>query len=313
MDTKKDDAELSAKIRNLKISANKYFDECISELEKEEYDSFRPIHLSIDHYWDQLSPELKEEGNRILKKFISIGKNIANICNNSTLVDEVDQRELSKDIKAIRAALQLRYHHYNDATVAHDEGKVFGILPPSQDEGATLPSSAKNSFNRKIKNIDRLLQLLDENSLSLTSQQSSLNENISRYKKNTAFLMMWIDKERPELEDVNDTIKDVFRSFDIKATRADDIEHQDVITRKIIEEIKTSEFLIADLTGSRPSVYYEVGYAHAIGKRVILFRKKGTKLHFDLAGYNCPEYSNLRDLREQLSKRLESMTGKKPE
>jgi nucleoside 2-deoxyribosyltransferase len=131
-------------------------------------------------------------------------------------------------------------------------------------------------------------------------------ENTTRFdRENTAFLMMWINPEMPELDDVHGTVQEVFKSFNIKATRADEIEHEGIITSRVIEEIKTSNFLFADLTGERPSVYYEIGYAHAIGKPVILFRKKGTRIHFDLAAYNCPEYENLGDLRKRLTRRLE--------
>ena len=106
--------------------------------------------------------------------------------------------------------------------------------------------------------------------------------------------------------------KRVSLSSVLKRVRADEIEHSEVITDKIMEKIRSSEFLLADLSGERPSVYYEIGYAHALKRRVIMYRSKGTNLHFDLAAYNCPEYSNLTDLKSKLIARLSFMTNKNP-
>ncbi len=121
---------------------------------------------------------------------------------------------------------------------------------------------------------------------------------------------MPIDPERPELVDVLATIKDVAARFEITARRADEIEHQDVITKVILNEIKTCEYLIADLSHERPNVYYEVGYAHAHDKKPILFRRQNTKLHFDLSVHNVPEYKNMTDLRELLTRRFEAILGR---
>jgi nucleoside 2-deoxyribosyltransferase len=75
-------------------------------------------------------------------------------------------------------------------------------------------------------------------------------------------------------------------------------------THQIIDDIhgkiQTCGFVIADLTIGRPNVYYEVGCAMALGKKLILTSKKDREVHFDLAGYNRIEWSGSENLKKQL-------------
>lgn len=198
--------------------------------------------------------------------------------------------ELSRNLKVIVEALRL---HPTD-----DEGNIFVTRLPS------LVENARRAF-------DQTLEFVRSASAPSESNLPQLQGATLRVEPNTAFVLMWMDPEHPELEDVCNMVKEVAQGFGIKAQRADDVEHQGSITDLVLTRIRTSEFLIADLTGERPNVYYEIGYAHALGKKPILFRRNSTKTHFDLAGYNVPEYRNITDLKHLLTKRLEAMTGRK--
>lgn len=143
-------------------------------------------------------------------------------------------------------------------------------------------------------------------------QSAVVTEPSTATKRNTAFVIMPMDRSKPELEDVLGAIKEVCLGFSIKAYRADEIEHQDRITNVILDEIRNCDVLIADLSYERPNVYYEVGYAHALNKKPILYRRQGTALHFDLSVHNVPEYRNITELRELLRRRLEAILGRSP-
>ena len=200
--------------------------------------------------------------------------------------------------------------------------------PVNSETITNIQLTGENSFDEylRYKSLDELLERVyverDPSRDSLhwplsatgTAESAMMEALVERkeIKRNTAFVLMAMDRARPELEDIYNTIKEICAEFGLNAYRADRIEHQESITARILEEIRTCEYLVADLTLERPNVYYEIGYAHAMNKKPILYRKAGTYLHFDLAVHNVPEYENNMELRELLRKRLVAISGREP-
>lgn len=265
-----------------------------------------------DMYWTELPKEIRSEATRLNDRLVSLMGQAARTVRNTPLASEADQRDVMTGTKAMRAALLLRRFRSWDTGILNDEDIVLGVTPAGQSDDEPLsPTEAGQVFADWAEKISAILDLVAASTALGPVGGREVAETV-RYRPGTAFIMMWMDKSQPELIDVSDTVKDVSAQFDIRAARADNIEHEGLITERILTEIKTSEFCFADLSGSRPNVYYEVGFAHALPRRVILFRKAGTGLHFDLAGYNRPEYENLRDLKEKLTQRLGALTNKEP-
>lgn len=103
-----------------------------------------------------------------------------------------------------------------------------------------------------------------------------------------------------------DAIQTSFHDTPYRPLRADDIESNNDINAEIIQAIKGSKFLIADVTGNRGGVYYEAGYAKAAGMEVIWLCKQGfeTDRHFDTEHYNHIMYSTYEELTEKLHRRI---------
>lgn len=84
--------------------------------------------------------------------------------------------------------------------------------------------------------------------------------------------------------------------------------HNDNIYVKMLEEITACKFLIADLTSQNNGVYYEAGYAKALGKTVILTCKDDDfkNRHFDIAQVQTLSWSNADNLANVLSQQIKN-------
>lgn len=114
---------------------------------------------------------------------------------------------------------------------------------------------------------------------------------------NTVFLIMPFKKEYDELYNL---YKEVCKNSGFKAVRTDKVLSLDKILPRIIQGIRNSAFVIADVTETSPNVFYEIGFAEGLGRPVIATAKVDTKLPFDLVDTPVTFWSSLDDLKSKL-------------
>ncbi len=102
-------------------------------------------------------------------------------------------------------------------------------------------------------------------------------------------------------------------------------EPEGTITDEILSRIESARLVLADLTYERPNCYYEVGYAHALEKKVIFSARRDhdprrenrgpsdPKIHFDLDSHKFSfwddgDWTSLRvELRDRIAEWLRSI------
>lgn len=119
------------------------------------------------------------------------------------------------------------------------------------------------------------------------------------------FVAMSFDKD---LDIVFKSIEESCDMCGFKAHRVDLEEHNEKICDKIIADIKSSRFVIADFTGQRHNVYYEAGFAKGVGLEVIWCCKEDEKdnLKFDIRQYNHILWNDYEDLKSRLINRIQA-------
>ena len=117
------------------------------------------------------------------------------------------------------------------------------------------------------------------------------------------FISMPMDKDKCEnVDTIRAGIKSAVEESGNTPYFLDKDTHNDNIYNKMMEEIISCKFLIADLTSQNPGVYYEAGYAKAAGKTVIFTCKEDDfeSVHFDIKQTQMVIWNNESTLTEKL-------------
>lgn len=131
-------------------------------------------------------------------------------------------------------------------------------------------------------------------------------EALKEINKNSkaVFVAMCFDKDLKGIFD--NAILPACQECGFEALRVDSTEHNEKICDKIIADIKSSRFVIADFTRQKHGVYFEAGFAQGLGLKVIWTCKKAEadSLNFDTRQYNHILWDDCEDFKGQLIDRI---------
>ena len=127
------------------------------------------------------------------------------------------------------------------------------------------------------------------------------------------FVAMWFDEELNPLEEA---IAEAIRCAGYAPLRIDKHPGEERIDHRIEVELKKSRFVVADLTGHRGGVYFEAGFARALGRPVFFCCREDhfKKVHFDTRQFNCLRWDldSLEELKRDLRYSIENVCGRGP-
>jgi hypothetical protein len=132
-----------------------------------------------------------------------------------------------------------------------------------------------------------------------------------RLMRSTEVFVIISFSDEGHLLDAYDTFVRVCDKRGFKAYKVDEhLDAQQRIIPSIVEGIRRSAFIIADVSELKPNVLWELGYAQALAKDVITTAKEGTILPFDIVDVPTQYWDSQRSLGEKLERSIDRLLGK---
>lgn len=199
--------------------------------------------------------------------------------------------------------------------------------------GESVPLDSEVIYSRNESELRNLMEELTEqeyidDKLSTDGYPSAsikikgighIKQKATEEKKDSCFVAMWFNDEMDKVYD--QCIVPACHEAGYEPVRVDRENYNGDITDRIISQIRTTAFTIADMSGYRGGVYYEAGFARGLRKEVILTCKKewfdgdpneNKKVHFDINHLNIIvwEPDELDVFKTALTDRIVATMGK---
>jgi hypothetical protein len=195
--------------------------------------------------------------------------------------------------------------------MVHDH-VLTGIAEPIEEIRRSLPPEAEGA-GVPAKMLQLLLDSLDDPKITSEDYYARVLQTTKAIGDyfftqsrggRTIFIAMSFD---PAMVDVVEAIEAAAKACELNAWRADQFAYTGTAINDVIYDgLRKADYVVVDLTGARPNVYFEAGYAHALGKAPFYIAKDGTKVEFDVSGYPVLFYTSMKQLREDLTQRVQA-------
>lgn len=217
-----------------------------------------------------------------------------------------------------------------ERTVQHQERdlkRMYELNDKMKQELVERKDEAVSSLDNQLNEIVKSIEEIKKDKLS-NAELKKMQDNVEVAKINATRQYEEAISALSSIEEIKLTID---KAFVIMSYGADKLHIFDVIKKQLSEEgitvfradtvinqgsdivshvrnyIDESDIIIADISERNPSVMYELGYAHGLGKSVILLTSDESSISFDLSNYRVIFYEKSNEGLEFLKEKLKGV------
>ncbi|HEY8269859.1 MAG TPA: hypothetical protein VIG33_03160 [Pseudobdellovibrionaceae bacterium] len=254
---------------------------------------------------------------------VKVGKMVGQALQNAVddTIDEIEsaRREARrKDSSALWDTTKEILSEICDTEVTRANNQAVDIVGQTSRDG-TFASIAAQHFSQFGSNLRWRIQTKIA-SLKAKSEFIALKTPEDRIAHGVpdVAIMMWFPTAERDGQEACEKAQNKFHTIEevvLNATEGratvrkfDDpnILPQDRISAAIEKWLEKAVLVICDLEGNRPNVFYEFGYARAVGTDVLATRPTGSETALHLGHWQMTEYSDLDELKTKLLPKLKN-------